>query len=55
MTQTVYLRDTGWVTWVLSPAQARDFSLLHSIQTGSEAHPVSCPMDTFTEGKAVGE
>jgi hypothetical protein len=28
------------------PAGARDFSLLHSVQTGTAAHPASYPMDT---------
>jgi hypothetical protein len=28
------------------PAGARDFSLLHSIQTGSEVHTASCPIGT---------
>jgi hypothetical protein len=28
------------------PADAKDFSLLHSIQTGSEAHPAPSPMET---------
>jgi hypothetical protein len=27
-------------------AEARDFSLLSSIQTGPGAHPASCPMNT---------
>jgi hypothetical protein len=33
------------------------FSLRHSFQTGSWAHPASCPMDTgdsFPRGKAAG-
>jgi hypothetical protein len=29
-----------------TPAGARDFSLLHSIQTSAEAHPASYPMGT---------
>jgi hypothetical protein len=35
----------------------QDFSLLHSVQTGSGAHPASYPMGTggsFPGGKAVG-
>jgi hypothetical protein len=32
--------------WGSIPGGARDFSLLHSIQTGSRAHPASYPMDT---------
>jgi hypothetical protein len=31
---------------VLFPAGARDFSVLHSVQTGSEAHPASYTMST---------
>jgi hypothetical protein len=36
------------------PAGERDFSLLHSVQTGSEDHPPSYPMGTegsFSRGK----
>jgi hypothetical protein len=29
---------TGWITGVRYPTEARDFSLLHSVQTGSGAH-----------------
>jgi hypothetical protein len=39
------------------PAGERDFSLLHSVQTGSGAHISSCPMDTvdsFPGGKEAG-
>jgi hypothetical protein len=35
-------------------ARARDFSLLHSVQTGSGVHPASSPMgtgDSFLRGK----
>jgi hypothetical protein len=38
------------------PSRARDFSLLHSVRTGSEAHPTSHEMGSGTsspEGKAV--
>jgi hypothetical protein len=31
---------------VRSPAGAKDFSCSLCVQTGSEAHPVSCPMGT---------
>jgi hypothetical protein len=31
---------------VLLPVEARDFSFLHNVQTGSEAHPASYTMDT---------
>jgi hypothetical protein len=40
---------------VQSPAEARDFSSSLCVQTGSEAHPASCPMGTggpFPGGKA---
>jgi hypothetical protein len=39
------------------PGRARDLSLLHSVQTGSGAHPSSYLMgtgDSFHEGKAAG-
>jgi hypothetical protein len=39
------------------PAGTRDFSFLHSIQTGTEIHPASYPMVTggsFPERKAAG-
>jgi len=39
------------------PAGARISSPLHRVQTGSEAHPISYPMDTggsFTRSKAAG-
>jgi hypothetical protein len=41
--------------WVQSPAGAKDFSSILCVQTGSLAHPASCPMGTggsFPEGKA---
>jgi hypothetical protein len=40
---------------VRSPAGAKDFSSSLCVQTGSEAHSASCPMDTegpFPGGKA---
>jgi hypothetical protein len=40
---------------VQSPAEARDFSSSLCVQTGSGAHPASCPMGTggpFPGGKA---
>jgi hypothetical protein len=40
---------------VRSPAGAKDFSSILSVQTGSEAHPASCTMGTggtFPGGKA---
>jgi hypothetical protein len=39
------------------PAGVTDFSLLHSVQTGSEAHPASYTIDTggsFPGNKAAG-
>jgi hypothetical protein len=43
---------------VPSPAEAKDFSSILCVQTGSEAHPASCTMGTggsFPEGKARSE
>jgi hypothetical protein len=37
----------GWTAGVRFPAEARNFSLLHSVQTGSGAHPASCLTDTW--------
>jgi hypothetical protein len=40
---------------VRPPAEAKDFSSSLCVQTGSEAHPASCPMGTggpFPGGKA---
>jgi hypothetical protein len=39
-------RPTGWTAGVRSPVGARDFSLLHSVQTSSGAHPVSYEIGT---------
>jgi hypothetical protein len=44
-----------WAIGVRSPAGAKDFSSSLFVQTGSEAHPASCPMGTggpFSGGKA---
>jgi hypothetical protein len=35
---------TGWTAGVQFLAGARDFSLLHVVQTGSGTHPASSPM-----------
>jgi hypothetical protein len=46
---------TGWTTGVRSPVGAEDFSSSLCVQTGSGAHPASCPMGTggpFPGGKA---
>jgi hypothetical protein len=40
---------------VRSPAETKDFSSILCVQTGSGAHPASCPMGTggpFPRGKA---
>jgi hypothetical protein len=50
------IAQSGWMTGVRFPTGERDFSLLHSVQTGSGAHPASYPMGTggyFPEGKAA--
>jgi hypothetical protein len=47
---------TGWTARVRCPAW-QDFSLLHSVQTGSGAHPASYLMgtgDSFPEVKQLG-
>jgi hypothetical protein len=36
----------GWTAGVRFSAGAKELSLLHSIQTGSGAHPASYPMGT---------
>jgi hypothetical protein len=54
--QSVQRQAMGWTAWVRFPA-VQDFSLLHSIQTGTWAHPASCPMGTggsFPGGKVAG-
>jgi hypothetical protein len=48
---------TGWTVGVRFPAAARNFSLFHSVQIGSGAHPVSYTMRNgglFPEGKEAG-
>jgi hypothetical protein len=42
---------TDWTTGVRSPAGTKDSSASPCVQTGSEAHPESCPMGTG--GKAL--
>jgi hypothetical protein len=37
---------TGWTAEVEFPAGVTNFSLVHSVQTGSKAQPVSYPMGT---------
>jgi hypothetical protein len=49
---------TGWTAGVQFSAEGGDFSLLHSVQTGSGAHPVSYQMGTggsFSRFKEKGE
>jgi hypothetical protein len=44
------------VIGVRSPAGAKDFSSILCVQTGSEAHPASCPIGTggpFPGGKSA--
>jgi hypothetical protein len=44
---------TGWTDGVRLPAGARDFSLLHSVQTNCGAHPASYPMGTVVTRPGV--
>jgi hypothetical protein len=44
--QLVQRRPTGWVAGIRFPTGERDYSLLHSVQTGSGAHPASYPVGT---------
>jgi hypothetical protein len=53
--QSVQCLTTDLTVGVRSPTEAEDFSSSLCVQTGSGAHPVSCPMDTggpFSGGKA---
>jgi hypothetical protein len=50
-------RATGWTAGVRFSVGARDFSLLHSVETASGAHPASYLMGTgglFPWDKAAG-
>jgi hypothetical protein len=50
-------RATGWAAGVRFPAETTNIYLLHCVQTGSGAHPVSYPMGTggsFSGGKEAG-
>jgi hypothetical protein len=43
------MSDCGLVDWAIglrSPAEAEDYSSSLCVQTGSEAHPASCPIGT---------
>jgi hypothetical protein len=56
--QSAYWWTKVWTAEVRFPVGARYFSLLHSVQTGSGAHPASYPMGTgfsFSGGKAAGK
>jgi hypothetical protein len=44
----------GWTVGFRFPAGARDFSLLHSVQTESVAHPASYPVGTGGGGRFHG-
>jgi hypothetical protein len=46
---TRIIMATGWTARVRFPAM-QDFSLLHSVQTDSGAHPASYPMHTGGSG-----
>jgi hypothetical protein len=53
--QSVQWLTTDWTTGVRSPTDEVDFSSSLCVQTGSGAHPASCPMGTggsFPGGKA---
>jgi hypothetical protein len=56
MAQAVHRQATGWTARVRFPA-AQDFSVLHSVQTGSGAHLASYPTgigSSFPGCKAAG-
>jgi hypothetical protein len=44
--QSVQRLSTSWAARARFPVGARDFSLVHSVQTGSRAHPTSYLMGT---------
>jgi hypothetical protein len=46
ISQSIQRRITCWTAEIRLPAGARDFCLLNSVQTGSEALPASYPMGT---------
>jgi hypothetical protein len=53
--QSVWQQAVGWTTRFNS-WQGQDFSVLHSVQTGSGAHPASYPMGSrfdFHRSKAA--
>jgi hypothetical protein len=44
--QSVLCLTMNWTTGVRSPTETEDFSSSLCVQTGSGAHPASCPMGT---------
>jgi hypothetical protein len=46
VTQAVQCLTTDWTTEIRSPTETEDFSSSPYVQTGSGAHPASCPMGT---------
>jgi hypothetical protein len=53
--QSVQCLTTDWTTGVRPTTEAEDFFSSLCVQTGSGAHPASCPMgtgDPFPGGKA---
>jgi hypothetical protein len=49
--------ETGWTAGVRFPAEKREFSLLHGVQTGSGAHPATYPTGAWSSipgGKRPG-
>jgi hypothetical protein len=57
--QSVQWLATGWMAWgfEFESWQRQDFSPVHVIQAGSEAHPASYPISTsksFLGGKEAG-
>jgi hypothetical protein len=56
--KSIFRRATGWTAEARSSTGARNISLLHSVQTGSDAHAPSYTMDTgklYSRDKATGE
>jgi hypothetical protein len=55
--EPVQRQATGWTAGVRCQARTTYFSLVHRVQTGSEAHPASYPMgagSSFSNGNAAG-
>jgi hypothetical protein len=52
-----YNNELYWTAGIRFQVGARDFSLLHSIQNGSDSNTASYPMgtsDSFSRGKKAG-